>query len=620
MTSIPSRLRGRRSDPDRVAQPDVWIAWAAGFLALLPIIVTVVVYSGRAYLPGGDIAIIDLRVRDVFTSALPLVGPYSRYGWNHPGPALFYALAPLNVLTGGAAWSTLVGGALLQGLAIVLTVRLAWQRAGAFGALLIATAISLTAVGATERLFLVPWNPHIALPFFALFVLQVWSVGLGHYRHVVGATIVGSFLVQSHVGYAPLVAGGAVWAAVVVLLDLRQDRSPLRNWFRSLAWGSAAAVVLWAPPIVQQFDGTPGNLGELLRFARRADGVGLDAGLGVFAGAFGFVPPWLGGTEPRQPFTDAIEPSSLGWLLIPILVLIVGWVVARRAGPRGRECGRLLTLVAVMGAIGALAIARVDPPLDSYLFLWRSSIATLIVAGVLMTLVGVRRVSIADRNGSIFAGSIGAILAAATISLGVNVANPAQDPNPFASDTRALLDQLAPAVPDEPFIVRNVASARRGVSSAIVDELLRDDAPVRVDEDESIVFGSQRAIPRRDARWIWLIAEEGRDVSLLTEAPGSNVIARTSPLSTRDEAELVRLQRTVARSLRELGRADLVALLEYSSLVHALDEVAGLDQRAIERIAVLTERAERRGRCRCAVIAFRPADAPSLDAAATDSR
>src|SRR5437763_856356 len=90
---------------------------------------------------GGNVgtvpwAVIDLRTRDVFTSQTPLVGPYSR-GFNHPGPALFWLLAPFSVLAGGAAWGTLVGAAVLQGTAIALSGWLAFRRGGLMLALLV---------------------------------------------------------------------------------------------------------------------------------------------------------------------------------------------------------------------------------------------------------------------------------------------------------------------------------------------------------------------------------------------------------------------------------------------------------------------------------------------------
>src|SRR5439155_9917057 len=93
------------------------VVGVALLLALSPVLAVVATRTGRHYVPLGDEANIDLRVRDVFTSNTPLVGAYSR-GFDHPGPLLYWLLAPLSALVGGASWATLVGGALLQGAAI----------------------------------------------------------------------------------------------------------------------------------------------------------------------------------------------------------------------------------------------------------------------------------------------------------------------------------------------------------------------------------------------------------------------------------------------------------------------------------------------------------------------
>ncbi|MGZ4701029.1 MAG: hypothetical protein ACXV98_07445, partial [Ilumatobacteraceae bacterium] len=60
------------------------------------------VLAHRVYAVG-DIALIELRTRDVLTAHPPLVGAYSRYGWSHPGPAEFYLFAVPYRLFGGDA-------------------------------------------------------------------------------------------------------------------------------------------------------------------------------------------------------------------------------------------------------------------------------------------------------------------------------------------------------------------------------------------------------------------------------------------------------------------------------------------------------------------------------------
>lgn len=576
------------------------LAVAVTALALLPVVVTIITWVGASYLPGGDIAILDLRVRDVFSADLPLVGPYSRYGWNHPGPAMYYLLAPLNAIAGGAAWSTLVGAAAVEGIAIGLAARLAWRRGGLALVVTIVAAISLAATAVGYRLFVVPWNPHLAFALFALFVLQVWSVGLGERWQLLGATIVGSILVQTHVGYVPLVAGGIAWAVVMVLLDARHDWGSLRPWRAPLAASALAGFLLWLPPLVDQVAGD-GNLAKIIGFSDDGGGVGLGDGAGLLAAEFRVLPPWLGGDDLLTPFAGTAEPASLWWLLVPAVLLVAGAIAARRTRP----AARLVALLAVLTVVGIVALARVEPPLDTYLFHWRALLATLIAGTTVWTVaraVGVAR----SRPASLALLAIGVGLVAwSSVTLSSDVADPPSESNPFASDASALVDQLDEHLPTDPFVVRNVGSAYRGLYGAIVDELDRSGAPVRVAPDEEFAFGSHRGASIRDDDEVWFVAEEGRDVSLLTALPGARVLARTTPLGAEDEAELVRIQRQLARELEAGGHADLVSLLEYPEFAPALADVAGIDQDAVRRMTELTRATE--GRCRCAVIAI-PAD------------
>ncbi len=104
--------------------------------------------SGRALYPVGDIALIDLTVDRVFTAGSPLLGAYSRFGWYHPGPSMYWLLAPFSVLAGGRPWGPVVGIAVVQAAAIALCARLAWRRSGLLvtQAVLLVQALSYVAL------------------------------------------------------------------------------------------------------------------------------------------------------------------------------------------------------------------------------------------------------------------------------------------------------------------------------------------------------------------------------------------------------------------------------------------------------------------------------------------
>ena len=353
-------------------------------LALSPVIAVVLSRFGVHYLPVTDQATIDLRVRDVFTANPPLVGAYSR-GFDHPGPILFWLLAPLSAAAGGAAWATLVGGALLQGLAIVGVGLVALRRGGVACMMLMLATMALVYAGLpTSGQFIETWNPYVALPCFVLYLLLVWSVGVGDHRLVLAAVIVATVLVQLHIGYLPLVVAAALWAMVVGVLAWRRRDPTFRSvgagaWLRAFVWSAVALALLWIAPVIQQLTGRPGNLTAIWDyFTSGAPSAGIATGAGLFAAQFKVVPPWLGGDDPLRYGTGTVAPASLLWLAIPLLLLGVGYWAARRS--RRTSDQRLIELAAVTALASILGLARLTLALSPYLFLWRGATAVFLVA------------------------------------------------------------------------------------------------------------------------------------------------------------------------------------------------------------------------------------------------
>src|SRR5262245_6610486 len=71
----------------------------------------------RPWRPVNDWAIIDDQVRSVGV-VTPLIGAFSRYGWRHPGPWMFWVLAVPYRLGGSSPNAILVGAALLNAAAL----------------------------------------------------------------------------------------------------------------------------------------------------------------------------------------------------------------------------------------------------------------------------------------------------------------------------------------------------------------------------------------------------------------------------------------------------------------------------------------------------------------------
>src|SRR5680860_1027242 len=70
--------------------------------------VRTIVSFRHGYAPPSDWALLELRVRDVGLHEV-FTGPYSRFGWFHPGPLVFYLLAVPYRLLGSSSAGLMVG-------------------------------------------------------------------------------------------------------------------------------------------------------------------------------------------------------------------------------------------------------------------------------------------------------------------------------------------------------------------------------------------------------------------------------------------------------------------------------------------------------------------------------
>ena len=148
------------------------------------------------------------------------------------------------------------------------------------------------------------WNPNVAYPLFLLFVLLAWVFATGHPRALIGIALVGSVLVQAHIGYLPLVAAASAAALAFCLTHAGAGWS---RWRRPVAWSALGLVVLWLPPVINEFV-HPSNLRALahsLTDVRRAIARNPVGGR-ILAEEFELPPPWLGGHHRLEGFGNTV--------------------------------------------------------------------------------------------------------------------------------------------------------------------------------------------------------------------------------------------------------------------------------------------------------------------------
>ena len=597
----------------------LWVALVIVLVALAPVLVVVVLRTGHVYTPAGDIGAIDLRVREVWSSHPPLVGPYGNHGWDHPGPLMFYLLSLPSLLAGHAPWGTQVGGALLQGVAIVWLAALAWRRGGLA---LLATAmvgISLLANTMSPEIVRDPWNPHIALPFFVLLLFQTWLLATGDAKQLPWAVGVATFVVQTHVVYAPLVVAMAGVVVVCRLVDRRHPHGDVpverttRAWRRAAGWSLLVGFVLWLPPLIDVLTNWPGNLGDIASYFLHPDRsvqahVGFAEGARLLAAEFAPTPDWLRGTS-GIGFALFPQGQSVAWFVVPIALLAVGILVARRRGEVATV--RFLALVGVLGVAGCLALSRVEGQPLLYLFFWRPVIAIALVLGVAWALLAgtklVRR----------YAPVAGPLLAVLLLVWGsgqyaVDVARDSDHDSPTELATASLARQLRrQGIPRDGVILRLDEMSLLQLQRGVLDELTRNSEDVFVDQSQAYQYRSGLAADPASVGRVWWVAEYGAALAELMAQPGARLVASWSSLDPRSERRARELESELRAQFHAVGRPDLDGALDGQFLALLTEDVDGVDHEAARELTELNLEVLRDGGIRAGVVEFTPDEAPA---------
>jgi hypothetical protein len=572
-------------------------------LALLPMVAAWIVDHGHGYSPLGDEALIDLHVRDLLAGHLPALGPWSRYGWNHPGPALYYLLSPFTLLSGKAGWGTMAGGAALQALAVVGIAWIAWRRGGWKLSLAAMVAVSVMYSTKAVAVVLDPWNPYVVFPFVALLAFAVWASVAGDPVQIVTAVAAGSFLVQSHIGYAPFVAVAVLFVVVVLVIDHRRDRLPRARWGRIGAGAAVVGGLMWLPPIVQQFTGAHGNLTAIADYftSGAAHGMGVRDGLGYFAANFAVPPPWL---FPQHQDAVFLHQESVAWLLVPVALLAAGAWAAHKTGSRADA--RLVAVAALFAITGAFAYSGIEPPAWQYLAMWRIPITVLVWFASLWALArwasrsiswrSTRRASAVLVTASLVVIAWGAGgYALRVLDHGKPIVN--WDRSPVLLADRILHDRSPGSV-----LVWQVGGALSGLDVGLVDELARRGVDAHLDDRGVTAEIDRRVASPKDVDQVWYMVTEPW-VDRYSSRAGAEVLARLTPLSPARDRELADLQRWLLDQLDQHGRSNLEWLAESDVTTPKLVGIPGIDEQRVRRLAELNHEVIHSDRCRCAVVA-----------------
>lgn len=533
--------------PEGVPSQPRWPAWeprASG--SMVAAIVVLLSIGAWLSLRGEWTPILDIAALDIRTQAIPehwpLLGVFSRFGWYHPGP-LFILQGWLPYQLWGVAGLTAAIVAVH-----LLSIVVAWwiarridRFAGAF-ILVASTAVLLTRVPSQA---LEPWNPFSGLVSTVTLLVVAWASAQ---RLAIGPIVLlplGTYLLQSHLGYAPLV-GLVVLGATALALLPASDRS------RGVPWGSwtagaLLAAALWVPVVIQQVTGDPGNVTAIV--STLGDGgepLGAAAGWAAVSSAFAARPYWTDGLVVQLPETA----SWPVWLVVTAAALV--WTAARRDRVALRMLG--LCTLAVVAAFIAVTTATGAPV--EYLVSWIPAVAATTVAMSIWAIVrNLPQLSAAPRQAAVsFALSAVAVLLAALTAwqwAGASQQYPGRGEASAALGEALLADAGSTAFNLGADTGASLESAMdvRSVFYGVLAAAVRGGADVGV--PQNIAWEVAGVLPTDEIdrpRYVVRNVDPGR-------SDGARVVARWMPLSDEESTELLAIDATLAANL-DNGQAE----------------------------------------------------------------
>ncbi len=306
----------------------------------------------------GDPALLELGTRQT-ARGHNLLGPYSRYQFNHPGPAYFFLMLPSYYLSGQRHGSFLLTAVALNLVAVLLICLVVWRERWAVvlgsGLLL---SLFLASLG-TDKLYSA-WNPDIPLLAFGAAIFSFAAAAAGRKAYLVPAIGLATLAVQSHVAFAASVGLVALTTTLALslpwLVGVRQrDCWDWRVWVALLAF----LTVLWLPPLCEELISERGNLTKIVSFFTLPHShPSVSAGLKVLG-------------DQVSDLLPALFPTRF-FGIWPLAAIVFGcsggYLFARRRGDALAASLNLLCLAGLVGA--AISVSRIVGPIHEHLVAW----------------------------------------------------------------------------------------------------------------------------------------------------------------------------------------------------------------------------------------------------------
>lgn len=546
----------------------------------LPLLVAGVILAFRPWYPTLDLAMTELRVRDVGGRQTPLIGLPGRIGdfpdqGSHPGPWSFWLIRPFHVVSGGRAWGMELGSALLNVIAVTGALWVARRVGGVRVQLAIAAVLAVSIRGYGLSVLTHPWNPYFPLLLWLVVLIATWATLSGDHRMAIVVVTVGSIAAQTHVPY--LLPAIAMSALALGTLAVRRSTVPL-------AASVGAAACFWLPAGIDQVRRDPGNISMLIdHFTGETDEatIGVMQGTGVFLRHLDL--PRAALEMFRSDDAFLVVSGDTGGLAIGGLVVFVAWIASVAVAVHRRHLPliRLDAVLAVALLVGWFSMTRIFGKIWFYLTLWAWGTALLVLVSIVWTAYVVLRDRVDGREpisrGRNVVGASIAIPTALSLVAALTLQVPEENLSTGLGDVldeteQALRDGVGDAVgPDGRYVVFwqdvNFIGAQ---GYGLVNELERRGLDVGVHDTWRVPVTPHRVFPQGtyDAE-VHLVS--GDYIDQWRARPGYVEVASADPRTDDEVARFEVLHARVLARFEELGRSDLAEILDVNLFGVSLD-------------------------------------------------
>lgn len=322
---------------------------------------------------GGDLALIALDVEKA-SRLEALTGPYSRFGFRHPGPALAY----FHAFFGELLPSTLtLYGKILIAQVLLNTLLLS---VGALLLLRVTNSLAATMAGvfitwvmlpyADYGLFHSPWGPAtLVLPMLVV-ILALSLVATGRFWPLLMASPLSVLIVQTHLSATLVLAAiGLIGLGLGVQRRLTSNQGLTRlDWF-SLIGAPLIGIIMFAPPLIDAASASGGNLSNLVAWISHHPGEHSLLEASRYVAAYYWLP---------------VRPLPI-WARIVALVILLALAIRFR-DRSSKELSALGVLI-VVGVIASIVSAmRVTGELHRFLMWFQFAFTILFYLLVILAL------------------------------------------------------------------------------------------------------------------------------------------------------------------------------------------------------------------------------------------